>query len=164
MIGNRFGPLTRLASIHAGSPASSDQVHPSSNFREQRFHLHPRKVEAKALVRAVPESDMAVGRPIDPERERIDENLLVAISGWKAHHEQIAGTDLLASKLIVLSRRAEEVLHRRGPAQHLFPTAEFSSSGNSRNRRNSAGCSINACNPPAIAELVVSWPAVAITR
>jgi hypothetical protein len=50
-----------------------------------------------------------------------------------------------------------------GETQRIISsTAVGTSSGSSRKRWSWSGCSISACIPPAIAELVVSCPAVAM--
>src|ERR1700719_3061367 len=69
-------------------------------FLEQDAHLHPRQARTEAEVRAAAaERDVLVGRAPDVERERIGENILVAIRRDIPDADLVARLELLSAQL-----------------------------------------------------------------
>ncbi len=58
-----------------------DVVEPAGELPIDQAHFQVRDVGTQAEVLADPESDVAVGAPIDPEAIRLVEHLLVAVGG-----------------------------------------------------------------------------------
>jgi hypothetical protein len=111
-----------LVVVRRGSPASSnDQA--GQQFLEEDRHLHPRQMHAQALVRAVAEGDVPVRLAVGAERERVVEGVLVAVAGRKAERHLLALGDGLAAHLGVTGRDADELIHRRRPADRLLDQA-----------------------------------------
>src|SRR5205085_6192085 len=102
-----------------GLTGEFDGLKPSEQFLEERAHFHLRQVLAQADMRAVTECDMSVVLAVDTECERVVERLLVAVAGGIEHLQRLTLFDLPSAQVVILHRRAEEMLHRRHPADHL---------------------------------------------
>ena len=89
-------------------------------FLEQNAHFHLGHVLAKAEMRAIPKTQMAVRIAVHAEGFRRVEYILVTVAGQVTKHQPIALADLAAHAFGIFRRRAHEMLYGRHPPHALF--------------------------------------------
>ena len=112
-------------------------------------------------MHAEPEGEVLVRRAADVEAERVGEHLLVPVGRRVREQDGVARLERWPAQ-----RRSGVVQLRMkcltGVTQRMISsTAVGSSDGSACRRASWSGCSMSAWRPPAIADDVVSWPAVA---
>ena len=150
-------PLT-IELRRSTGPATSNESRRVEQVPEDRLELDPRDVRAHAEVLAEPEREVGVRAAIDAERERIVEDLLVAVRRREVQRDLLSGADrrprTSQSSVAVRVKWLIGLTQRR-----ISSTASGSSSGRSRSFSHSPRCSEKASSPPLIALRVVSLPA-----
>src|SRR5262249_9360731 len=93
-----------------------EPLEPREEMAEDDLELDPCDVSAHAEVVADAEREMRIRSAIDTERERIRENLLVAVRRCPEQRHLLARADLSPTYLAVLGRGAREMRDRPDPA------------------------------------------------
>src|SRR5438128_1910467 len=86
-----------------------EPVQPSEQMTEDRLELDAREVRAHAEVLTEAEGEVRIRVPVDAERERVVEDVLVAIRRTEVQRELITRPDRDVVDLAVLGRDAGEV-------------------------------------------------------
>ena len=107
--GSSSGPKTGQPSMVGSAATSKLSVRASSSSRNEP-HLEPPRRRARALVRAVSESEVRVRVTVRPERLGVVEQLRVAVGGGQDERHPLAGPDRPAADLDIVRRRAGEAL------------------------------------------------------
>ena len=144
-----------------GLAVQFDVIDPRQHFPVQRGHLHPGQVLAKTDVWSVAEREV-VGTSIDAERERVVEYGFVAVRRRIPERARLALGDVDAADAAIGGGRAHELPHRRHPTDNLVDGGRHVAVGIVPELGHFTRVFDSASSPPAVDELVVSWPAVAM--
>ena len=119
--GRRLIPLKKFERSRSGGAGELDVRRARQQLLEGDPHLHLGQVRAHAVVDAAgPERHVRVRRAADVEPVGLLEDRLVAVARDEPGRDLVAGLDLRLGQLGVDGRGAAEVVHGRGPAQHLL--------------------------------------------
>ena len=118
-----FTPLMKFERSRRGFARALDAVEARDDLAEDLLELHAREVGAEAVVLAVAERHVVVGRAADVEALRLGEHVLVAVRRRIPEDQLRVLLDLLAADLALLGRGAPERVHRRAEAQDLLDRA-----------------------------------------
>src|SRR5262245_57726450 len=97
-----------------------EPLEPRKEVAEDNLDLDASDVSAHAEVLADAEREMRIRSALDTERERIVEDLLVAVRRCPEQRHLLARPDLHPSYLAILGRSTREMRDRADPAQDLL--------------------------------------------
>ena len=159
LTGIRLIPPTKLECTRSTGPHRSAMAPRASNRLRIALSSSRARCAPKQRCSPIAEAEVRVRVAIDPECERVGEDLLVAIGRGIEETERLARCD--ASARAARSRRSR--CGRTGSTgvvqRTISSTAESTSAGSRRSFRHSSGFSMKASRPPVIALRVVSLPA-----